>query len=163
MALSKLRLAPDSSSYSVTDGKEVVSVALDGGAGRYRHDILGASSVVSVQWICDRNEYRYLRTFYSEIVDKGSLPFAIDLILDDPLPVEHKAYFIPGSMTLTGQRGLSYYVTAQLEVEPVGVSDDDLVFAALYSEFGDDYETKFVEFEDVLDELTNITIPADML
>lgn len=162
MALSKFKLAPDNSSYSVTDGKEVVSVALDGGAGRYRQDILGASSSVSVQWVCDRTEYRYLRAFYSAIADKGATPFLIDLILDDPLPVEHKAYFVPGSMVLTSQKGLSYYVSAQLEVEPVGVSEDDIVFAALYSEFESGYQTEFPAFEDVFDNLMNVQIPADI-
>jgi len=163
MALSKFKLAPDNSSYSVTDGKEVIGVSLDGGAGRYRRDILGASSAVSVQWVCDRDEYRYLRTFYSALVDKGATPFLIDLILDNPLPVEHKAYFVPGSMVLTGQKGLSYYVSAQLEVEPVGVTDDDITFAALYGEFGSNYETEFPAFEDVFDNLMNVQIPADLV
>lgn len=163
MALTKLALAPDNSSYSVTDGKEVVSVALDGGAGRYRHDILGASSFVSVQWVCDRTEYRYLRTFYSALVDKGATPFLIDLILDDPLPVEHKAYFVPGSMTLTGQKGLSYYVSAQLEVEPVGVSEDDISFALLFGELGSNWESEFPVLENEFDNIINVQIPADLV
>lgn len=163
MTLSKLNLLPDNSSYSVTDGKEVVSVQLDGGAGRYRRDILGASSAVSVQWVCDRTEYRYLRTFYSALVGKGAIPFLIDLILDDPLPVEHKAYFVPGSMVLTGQMGMSYYVSANLEVEPVGVSDEDITFAVLYGEFGRDYQTKFLAFGDIFDNLMNVQIPGDLV
>lgn len=162
--LTKLILPPNNSSYSVTDGKEVVSVALDGGAGRYRRDIIGASSAVSVQWVCDRGEYEYLRAFYRSLLGKGALPFLIDLILDDPLPVEHKAYFVPGSMVLTGQRGLSYYVSAQLEVEPAEVDDvAEADFAAIYSIFGSNWQTVFPPLEDDFNEIINIQLPADIV
>lgn len=162
MGLTKLTLAPDSSSYSVTDGKEVVSVALDGGAGRYRRDILDASSSVSVVWICDREEYHYLRAFYRALLGKGSKPFLIDLILDDPLPAEHKAYFVPGSMVLTGQKGLSYYVSAQLEVEPAEIDTEaETMFAALFSEFGGTWQTDFPPIESEFDWLINTKLPAD--
>lgn len=155
MALIKLKLAPDNSSYSVTDGKEVVSIALDGGAGRYRRDVLGASSAVSVQWVCNRGEFHYIRAFFRSITGKGAAPFVIDLILDDPLPVEHVAYFVPGSMTLTGQRGLSYYVSAQLEVEPLNINEDlEIDYVFLFNEFG----SQFYQ-EDKLNEIVNILWP----
>ena len=161
--LTKLILPPDSSSYSVTDGKEVVSVSLDGGAGKYRRDIIGASSAVSVQWVCDRKEYEYIRAFYRALLGKGSRPFLIDLILDDPLPVEHKAYFVPGSMTLTGQRGLSYDVSAQLEVEPSEIDESKQAYMALmYSSFGKDWEAVFPPIENELDILINVKFPVIM-
>lgn len=163
MALIKLSLAPDNSSYSVTDGKEVVSVALDGGAGKYRRDIVGASSSVSVSWVCDREEYHYIRAFYRALLGKGSKPFLIDLILDDPLPAEHKAYFVPGSMVLTGQKGLSYYVSAQLEVEPSDIDTEaETMFATLYSIFGPNWQNEFPPIEDAVDTLVNVQIPADL-
>lgn len=159
--LTKLVLAPDNSSYSVRDGKEVVSVALDGGAGRYRRDILGASSAVSVQWICDREEYHYLRSFYRALLGKGAKPFLIDLILDDPLPMEHKAYFVPGSMALTAQRGLAYYVSAELEVEPTDMDEEaELNFATMFSNFGPDWETVFPPIEDEFNTIVNTDLPA---
>ncbi len=162
MSLTKFIIAPDNSSYSVTDGKEVVSVALDGGAGRYRRDILGASSVVNVQWVCSREEFHYIRAFFRSLTGKGSSPFAIDLILDDPLPVEHKAYFIPGSMTLTGQKGLSYYVTAQLEVEPVDVdADAEIDYVIMVNEFGS--ESIMLRSEDILNELVNVLWPQAVI
>lgn len=163
MALVKLALSPDSSSYSVADGEDVIATKLDGGLSRYRLDILGASSKVSVKWICDRTQYKYLRAFYSVLINKGATPFIIDLILNDPLPVEHVAYFIPGSMALTNQQGCVYEVSAQLEVEPISVTDDDVIFAALYGEFGSNYETEFPAFEDMFDNLMNVQIPADLV
>lgn len=163
-ALTKLILRPDNSSYSVTDGKEVVSTALDGGAGRYRRDILGATSSVNVQWVCDREDYHYIRAFYRSLLGKGAKPFLIDLVLDDPLPVEHKAYFVPGSMTLTSQRGLSYIVQAQLEVEPAEIDDVyETFFAAVYSNFGPDWRNTFPAFEDSFNVMVNTTIPEDLL
>lgn len=156
MSLTKFTIAPDNSSYSVTDGKEVVSVALDGGASRYRRDILGASSIVNVQWVCDREEFHYIRAFFRSLTGKGALPFVIDLILDDPLPVEHKAYFVPGSMVLTSQRGLSYYVTAQLEVEPVDLDEElEMDYVFLFNEFG----AEFPVYDDKLNEVVNILWP----
>lgn len=162
MSLTKFIVRPDNSSYSATDGKEVVSVALDGGSSRYRRDILGASSAVNVQWVCNREEFHYIRAFFRALTGKGSLPFAIDLILDNPLPVEHKAYFIPGSMVLTGQRGLSYYVSAQLEVEPVDIDEDmEIDYVIMFNEFGD--EASMLRGEDLLNELVNVLWPGAVI
>jgi hypothetical protein len=162
MSLTKFIIRPDNSSYSATDGKEVVSVALDGGSSRYRRDILGASSIVNVQWVCDREEFHYIRAFFRSLTGKGALPFAIDLILDNSLPVEHKAYFIPGSMVLTGQRGLSYYVSAQLEVEPVDIDEDmEIDYVIMFNEFGD--EASMLRGEDLLNELVNVLWPGAVI
>ncbi len=162
MALNKLKLTPDSSSYSVTDGKEVVATQLDGGAARYRRDILGATSTVSVSFILGTVEYSYLRAFYKALVSSGATPFLIDLILDKPELTEHKAYFVPGSIQLTAQKGLTYWVSAQLEVYPVAMTEDDFTFAALYGEFGENWRLLFPPVEDELNTITNVTLPGLM-
>lgn len=155
MALTKLVLLPDNSSYSVTDGKEVISTQLDGGAARYRRDILGATSTVGVSFVLGPAEYKYLRAFYRTVTVSGSTPFLIDLILDEPTLTEHKAYFIPGSMQLTGQKGLTYTVSAQLEVYPIALDlDYDNSIVMLFSNYGDDWQGVFNAFE----KLTNIDL-----
>ena len=136
--MKKFIITPDNSSYSVADGKEVIAVQLDGGAARYRRDIIGATSTVNVSWILGREQYLYLRSFYRGITGKGATPFLIDLILDDFELTEHKAYFIPGTMQLTGQKGLTHWVSAQLEVYP-NEDKDNGDFASIYEEFGENW------------------------
>lgn len=135
MAITKFIIPPDNSQYSVTDGKEVVATQLDGGAARYRRDIIGATSTVNASWILGREEFDYLRSFYRGVTGKGAKPFFIDLILDEFEPKEHKAYFVPGSMQLTQQKGLTHWVSAQLEVCP-NEDTDNGSFAYIYSALG---------------------------
>lgn len=112
----KCLLAPDNSAYTAEYGEEVVRSALDGGAGRYRSDILNSSTMVGVQWITDREGYDYLMAFYRTITKRGALPFTIDLIINDSELFEHTVHIVPGSFKLTGQKGLSHTVAATLEV-----------------------------------------------
>ncbi len=163
MALTKFIIPPENSAYSVTDGKEVVATQLDGGASRYRRDILGATSTVNVSWILGPDEYKYLRSFYRALTLKGAKPFLIDLILDEPTFTEHKSYFIPGSMQLTAQKGLTYWISAQLEVAPAEIDyEAEADFAVIYSNFGANWETTFPPFDDELNTLINIEIPNDL-
>lgn len=156
MDMMKFTIAPDNSSYSVTDGTEVASTKLDGGAARYRRDILGATSTVDVSWVLDREGFMYSRAFYRGVTASGSLPFLIDLILDDFELTEHKAYFVPGSMKTTGQKGLTYWVSAQLEVYPAELSGYETDLVATYNEFGTFTPAAF----DRLDVIINIDWPG---
>lgn len=151
MELVKFVLPPDNSSYSATDGKEVVATQLNGGASRYRRDILGATSTVDCVWILGQDEFKYLRSFYRAISESGSTPFLIDLILDDFELTEHKAYFVPGSMKLTGQKGLTYWASAQLEVYPAEISPYAADYVYLYNEFGKNWARS----EDLLNTIVN--------
>lgn len=139
MAIEKFIIPPDNSQYSVTDGKEVVATQLDGGAARYRRDIIGATSTVNVSWILDRYGYAYLRSFYRGITGKGATPFLIDLVLDNYELTEHKVYFIPGSMQLTQQKGLTHWVSAQLQVFP-NEDTDNGDFAYIYAALGPNWD-----------------------
>lgn len=161
MALTKFIYPPENSAYSVTDGKEVVSTQLDGGAARYRRDILGATSTVNVSWVLGTNEYKYVRSFFRALTLKGSKPFLIDLILDEPTLTEHKVYFIPGSMQLTAQKGLTYWVSAQLEVVPAEIDyEAEAAFVALFAEYGESWQTDFPIFENQFNIEINSTLPG---
>lgn len=150
MAMQKFVIPPDNSQYSVNDGKEVVATELDGGAARYRRDVIGATSTVDVAWILDTIDYKYLRSFYRGLTGKGALPFLIDLILDEAELTEHKVYFVPGSMQLTGQKGLTYWVSAQLEVYPNEDTDNGNA-ALMYNAMGKNWQ----KFEDKLNDIVN--------
>jgi fructosamine-3-kinase len=52
----------------------------------------------------------------------------------------HKAYFVPESISLGQQQGLSYIVRAELEVEPLDVTDDYVGYVLFYNEFGPDWK-----------------------
>jgi hypothetical protein len=163
MALFKFAIPPDNSAYTVVDGKEVISTQLDGGAGRYRRDVLGATSTVNVVWIVGQEEYKYIRSFYRALTMKGATPFLIDLILDEPTLTEHKAYFLPGTMQLTGQKGLTYWLSAQLEVYPAEIDyEAEKAFAALYSDLGANWQTIFPPIEDEFNTVVNIELPGDL-
>ena len=134
----KLKLPPDQSGYSVKDGTEVVSTKLDGGASRYRRDVLRSTSTVSAQWTASPKQYKYLRAFFKSVTIAGAVPFLIDLLLDEPFLTEHKAYFVPGSMSLSQQQGMTYFVQAQLEVYPIVQNDAaNISYVEMYGALGD--------------------------
>lgn len=160
MALSKLILPPDKEGYSVTDGTEVIAVQLDGGAARYRRDVLGATSRVPVQWKLNPGNYRYLRAFYRTATNNGATPFLIDLLMDEPTLTEHQAYFVPGSMKLSSVSGLTHTVAAELEVIPdLPDAAYDAALVMIYEEYGP-YGS--VTILDELEAFANITLPDNL-
>ena len=121
--MEKLMLVPDKASYTVKDGKEVVSIQLDGGAARYRRDVLNAASRVTCLWNLDPAEYQYFRAFYRTSTQNGSQTFLASLMLDEPVLRDFEAHFVPDSVMLREQSGLLYVMAAELEVSPLPVDD----------------------------------------
>lgn len=116
----KLQLTPDASGYNSAEGESVIRSELDGGAGRYRLDKIGASKTVSARWTMTPMEYQYWRAFYATATQYGALPFLCDLVSEDGCgPIEHVCHFIPGSVSLPTQQGLTYVQQATLEVKPL--------------------------------------------
>jgi hypothetical protein len=115
----KLTFSPEVDNYSVTDGNGIIYNGLEGGLGRYRRDILGVPSVVTVTWRLSKDEYTYLRAFYREAVRNASTPFTMDLIIDEDILTEHECHFIPDTMRLNEQRGYTYIVSASLQIKPL--------------------------------------------
>jgi len=114
--MTKFLIPPEQTGYGVQFGEETKRTQLEGGAGRYRQDILNSSTMVNVKWLLHPDEYEYLQAFYRTITKHGALPFTIDLIIDTPDLVEYTVHFIPGSIQLSSQSGQGYGVDAQLEV-----------------------------------------------
>lgn len=137
----KLHLTPESSAYSVSRKPEVLSVELDGGAARYRQDILNSAFMVDVTFILNPEEYEYLMAFFRGACYHGSEVFQIDLLLDTPDFVEYDAHWEKGRMpVLTSQQGLAYTVSARLEVlkpfNPTEADDDDAIITAYEAAHG---------------------------
>jgi len=127
-----LAIPPDQSGYKAKYGKTVVSAQLDGGAGRYRADQLGASFTVDVKWTVNLTNFNYLSAFYRRAVAFGSLPFTIALMIDNGSMNNYQAYFVPDTFQLASQTGLQYVISATIEVMPNAAyaGDDDTILAA---------------------------------
>lgn len=134
----KMALAPDADGYNSLDGDEVIHVKLDGGQGRYRRDKIGATKTVQVKWTLNPSQYEYWRAFYVTGTQKGALPFLCDLVSEDGAgPTEHVCNFVPGSVTLPTQAGLTYVQQATLEVVPIPRNEAaDLALVVFYADGG---------------------------
>lgn len=112
-----LALIPAKAGYSVTPSPENLRAVMDGPAGRIRRGVTGASWMLNVQFVTDEEGFRYLRAFYRTTLDNGALAFIVKLVFPLSTVTKHKAYFVPGSMKLTGIQGTAHVVTAQIEAE----------------------------------------------
>jgi len=156
--LRKLLLAPDADGYGSTDGTEVIATSLAGGPSRFRRDFIGAPKVVNVQWTMNPSQYAYWRAFYATATMNGSLPFICDLVGNDGAgPAEHVCSFVPGSIGLPSQRGLTYVQQAQIEAKPLATD------AVADTERMDIYEESQGQPDQWLAELSRlatVTIPS---
>lgn len=154
----KLLVTPEQANYGVEFGNEVLSAQLSGGASRTRRDFIGAVATVTVSWTIGINDARYLQAFYRTATANASLPFLIDLVLDNPDLSEYQAKFVPGTFKLNGVSGLTTSYSANLEVKPhVPDVDDDNLLMDAYEAFGD--ESVF-DFFDLLADFVNVQFPA---
>lgn len=128
MALPLFPFAPDQTGYALVDADNAIAVELDGGAPRVRADVLGGVSTVSVRWSLRATEYQAFRSFYATAIARGALPFALDLIHDQPFLTRHTARIQPGSLKVDASRvnGGIYTVTATLWVSPGVYTGADL-------------------------------------
>lgn len=156
-----LPLIPSQSGYSASERDSVVARAeLAGGAGRYRLDMLDASSQVSVSWRLRYGQYLQLQAFYRSAAASGAEAFEVDLLLDDGALTRHSAHFVPGTLRLEGIEGGTYVVKADLEVLQADTwsADMDEAVLLLYEEYGIDDGALAVLA--LLAELVNQELPA---
>ena len=174
MAITKFIIPPDQEGYSFNDGLEVLSVQLDGGASRYRKDILNASFKMSVQWTVGREDYNYIRVFYRSTTLSGSIPFLIDLYVNDPFELtERTVYIVPGTFGLRSVSGHKSVIGCTLEVMPIQLieeipggpiieasviefTDENLASMSVYGLFGESWP----EYSSLLDNVINVTFPS---
>ena len=116
--MEKLPFIPEQDGYTVTPGDEALRVQLQGGKGRYRKDVEGASATVTVTFSLKPREYKAVALFFRGVVSSGTVPFLMDLILFDADLTEHTCFFLPGTFQLSGIEGHNYTTVATLEVIP---------------------------------------------
>jgi len=151
----KFVIPPNQNSYRVKDGETTIAVKLDGGASRYRRDILNAYFMIDCEWRLSQDDYQYFRAFYSTETINGSLPFLIDLITDTADLVEHEAQFVPDSMQLSVYNGGYFTIRAQLEVKPVARDTTlDAALVMLFTQYGGD--SQIIGAFNQLEQLVNV-------
>ena len=148
--------SPTEMTYSVEDSShEYLRAQLQGGAGRYRSDIVGGSQLVTARWVVDGRGYNYLCAFY-RVFKSGVEPFEICLINGEAAAVPHVAWFVPGSWKLEEKRGPMFFVTAQLEIEgPEYCVKDDSWLVAAAGMLGPEWGI----YAEKLDSIMNIMLP----
>lgn len=154
--MEKLKLRPNRDSYAVADGTTFKQTKLEGGASRFRRDLLGAARIVDVSWLLNPSQYRYFTAFYNTTLKDGSESFKIDLLLDNPRLTEHTAHFIQDTKKLDGQSGLGHTVSAQLEVMPIRTNPD--LDEAIVAAFNNDEKVDTNEIDVVYPE---VQVPID--
>ena len=135
MALTKLQLRPEQSTYVFNPAEDVVSVTVEGGASRSRRTVIGSHAIIDCTWTLNFADYQYLRAFYHSVGKQGSAPFLIDLLLDQPYLEEFEAKFVPDTFEMSEPIGLSFKQSAQLEVKPKNDTD---YYDAIVLLYGDD-------------------------
>lgn len=122
--MSKLLVNPTLAGFGVGFGENVIRTKLDGGAGRYRLDKIGATHEARVQWVLEAQGFNYLMAFYRTEIDYGSLPFTIDLKgVDGAALGTYTARLVPGSLNLGANMGSLLRVDATLELTPATVNE----------------------------------------
>lgn len=153
--MAKLTLRPDEASYAQTPGSEVASVQLDGGRAWRRKTKENASSIVNATWVLEEVEHQVFWAFYRGNTSRGSLPFDMDLVLEDSILEDVECYF-NGEPALASKDNGVYTITAELEViRPEYDPDLDLAILDGYTAYGDSLAAIF----DRLAIFANIEMP----
>ena len=158
--LFKLMLTPLQDSYKLKRIKpEHTQVVLEGGAGRYRRDIVGATQKITVKWALDAEDYMYIWCFFRVFVDSVR-KFRIDLIVEDEGLVECFAYYIPDSFELDKNVATNYWCKATLEViTPEYDLELDYIYVYIREVFGKDWRKWFDLLQIIINEKFPVAMP----
>ena len=149
--MEKLNLLPEQSSYVYGNDGSIISTTLDGGYSRSRVDQFKSTSIINCTWRLYDYHYQYFRAFWIVETEKGVYPFLIDLILDQPYLEEYEAKFVPGTLNMSNPEGLTYEISADLEVIPV--RDDEYSQSLIDAYTADGYG-----YLNLLEKLVNVDL-----
>lgn len=112
----KIPFCPTQASFAAEFGDGSLSIALEGGSGRYRAGPENQADAVNVTWVLEGERYSSLMGFWRNMRRLGGGPFLIDLSLHSHEMVEYQAYFVPRTFRLVARQGRIFTVAAQLQV-----------------------------------------------
>jgi hypothetical protein len=151
-------LIPSASGYGVQRGATVIQTQPGMGPSAFRLAQRNTPSLLNVSWNVGPADFDYLCAFYFTATAEGSLPFIMPAIHDYPDPQLFRALIVPGSFGLGGIKGLTYSVSAQVEVVPVVDAALDEMLLWLYATYGEEWPEIFGD----LAHLVNVTMPGVM-
>lgn len=159
MLKQRFMLCPAQAAYAFEDSvSQYRRVQLEGGAGRYRRDVIRSSKLVEAQWVLTPAQYNYFMAFYARFQTKPD-PFILPLIIEEAALSDCECWFIPGTFSLTSRQGDIYTVSARLEVMPPqrdAALDDWLITLPPY------LGPEWAEYMDRLHRLVNVSLPASL-
>lgn len=107
---------PIQAGYGIQPGDGTQRIALDGGSGRYRAGVGGASHMVTATYALFGEEYDAFMGFMRTIERSGGGPFYADLVIDGSYKLRYVAHFIPNSARAS-MSGDIFTVSVTLEVD----------------------------------------------
>ncbi len=153
--MEKLNIPVPQEGYSIDDGQAVLMAKLNSGPSRFRLDMLGAPLVISISLMLEPYQYQYWRAFYRSTITRGSLPFLLDLVVEDQAVDEYQVQIMPGTLR-TSIRGTVHIVEFQVEAKTAQDDpEEDATILMLYDLYG-------VEAADILNllaKLANVDLP----
>lgn len=157
MPLPRLNIEVPQEGYSFTDGEAVLRAKLSAGASRMRLDQLDAPMEGQCTLMLDPVDYQYWRSFYRTLIQRGSLPFLMGLVIDGPDVEDREVRIIPGSMS-TSVQGTAHVVQFGLEIRAASASAEDASLIMLYDVYGNFAEL----FLNKLAKLVNSDLPRSL-
>jgi hypothetical protein len=151
-----MALTPSMNGYGVRRGATVIRTQPGLGPSAIREDRYNTVSIVSAGWNVGPADFNYLNAFYFTATAEGALPFLIEAVADHPDARQLKARFVPGSFATRGVSGLTYSISANVEIVPVLSPDYDAGALAAYADLGGDWPDSLVDLE----RLVNIDMPG---
>lgn len=119
MALSEMMLIPQRASYSVQRSGDTLYSKPGVGVGTRRSAPLRQPKLVSCLWHLNGVQYTYQRAFIRSVLEEGSLPFSIKLLIYPASMVLYQAAIVKNTFKLSQQKGDLYVTVAQLAIVPM--------------------------------------------
>lgn len=158
MALPKLNLDVPQEGYSFDDGDAILRAKLSSGTSRTRLDMLDAPIEANIQLVLSQGQYQYWTAFKRTAISRASMPFLMDLVIDDYDVREYEVLIIPGSLK-TSVQGTAHIVSMNVEiVVTMDDSETDDTLIMLYRIYGEGAEN----FLNRLERLVNFQLPSSL-
>ncbi len=148
--LDRLPFLPEKGGYSYDRGSNLAVADFDGqtlSREATEHDI----HIAKATWHLTDDEYDYFQAFYHLTLDKGSLPFLLEMIGENPDNTDYVVKFISDSMVMSEPTSNTFIVKASLEIYPNDPDDYQSALVLIYED-----ETEFYAILNQLNIFVNV-------
>jgi len=114
----KFLITPNSSNYVIDQMRSTIAANNDYGYIGVKLNKKRIVKTIDAEWLFDKEQYEYFRAFVNLYLNKGILPFYLDLIISGVILNQQIVYFVPDTITLSNLSENAFTVTARLEIKP---------------------------------------------